>query len=90
MKMKNYKINQEVEINELDNELIIILPETDKMYFCNKIAKELICGVRDGLNVEQIMEIALSKYEIDRVTIESDFDDIICKLLHYKILTCEE
>mgnify|MGYP000136451155 CR=1 FL=1 len=88
--MKHYKINQEVEINELDNELIIILPQTDKMYFCNKISKELICGVRDGLSVEQIIGFVLSKYEIDRTTIESDFDDIISQLLHYKILICEE
>ena len=88
--MNNYKINQEVEINELDNELIIILPQTDKMYFCNKISKELICGIRDGLNVKQIIGVVLSKYEVDRTTIESDFDDIIRQLLHYKIIICEE
>ena len=88
--MKNYKINKEIEINELDNELIIIFPQTEKMYFCNKISKELICGIQDGLNMEQIILSILSKYEIDRVSIENDFSEIICQLLYYKILICEE
>lgn len=88
--MEVYKINDEIEINELDNELIIILPQTDKMFFCNKIAKEIIFGLRDGLNVEQIVIFLLSRYEVDRATIEEDIQKTIESLLRYKILVSGE
>lgn len=88
--MKKYRINKEIEINELDNELIIIFPQTEKMYFCNKIVKELICGIREGLNIKQIVSLILLKYKTDKVTVENDLNEIIYQLLCYGILICEE
>lgn len=88
--MKTYKINEEIEINELDNELIIVVPQTEKMFFCNKIIKEIVYGFRDGLNVEQLALLLLSKYDIDRRTIESDIQEALENLVHYKILIREE
>lgn len=86
----NFKINNSIEINELDDELVIIIPQVDKMYYCNKLAKYIICSIRDGLNINQIIDLLFAKFDVDLNSLKSDISEIIDRLIDFQILISEE
>ena len=85
-----YIINKDIEINELDNELVIIVPFTEKMFYCNKLAKDIFYAIRDGLTVQKITESILIKFDIDKDTAEIDIKETINKLVAFQIIVLEE
>lgn len=85
-----YKINDIIEVNELDNELVIIIPQTEKMYYCNKLSKNIIYYIRDGLTVQQIINSLLAKYDVDSETLKSDVNETLNKLVDFQIIVSEE
>ncbi len=89
MKTK-YKINDTIEINELDNELVIIIPQTEKMYYCNKLSRDMFHYIQNGLTVQQIIDSLLAKYDVDEKTLKSDVDETFNKLVDFQIIALEE
>lgn len=89
MKSK-YKINDAIEVNELDNEIVIIIPQTEKMYYCNKLSGNIFHYIQNGLTVQQIMEILLAKYDVDEKTLKSDVDETLNKFVDFQIIAIEE
>lgn len=89
MKTK-YKINNTIEVNELDNELVIIIPQTEKMYYCNKLSRDIFYYIQNGLTVQQITDFLLAKYDVDKKTLKSDVDETLNKLVEFQIIVLEE
>lgn len=89
MKTK-YKLNDAIEVNDLDNELVIIIPQTEKMYYCNKLARDIFYYIQNRLTVQQIMASLLVKYDVDEKTLKSDVDDTLNKLVNFQIIAIEE
>ena len=85
-----YKVNDSIEVNELEDELVIIIPQTEKMFYCNKLAKNILYFIRDGLNVRQIIDSLLTKYDVDQEILKSDVNEIIDKLVDFQIIVLEE
>lgn len=85
-----YKVNDSIEVNELDDELVIIIPQTEKMYYCNKLAKNIFYCIRDGLNIRQIIDLLLTKFDVDEEALKSDVCETLDKLVDFQIIVLEE
>lgn len=84
-----YKISDTIEVNELDNELVIIIPQTEKMYYCNKLSRDIVYYIRDGLTVQQIIDSLLKKYDVDGEILKLDVNEVLDKLVEFQIITAE-
>ena len=85
-----YKINDSIEVNELDDELVIIISQTEKMYYCNKLAKKIFFCIRDGLHIHKIIDLLFTKFDVDEKTLKSDVSEILEKLIDVQIILVEE
>ena len=81
-----YKINDAIEVNELDNELVIIIPQTEKMFYCNKLAKDIFYFIREGLDIQQIIESLFAKFDVDKETLKLDVGEILDKFVDFQII----
>ena len=87
---KKYKVNDSIEINDLKDELVIIIPQTEKMFYFNKLARDILYFLRDGLNVEQIIDSMLVKYDVNQETLKLDIGEVLDQLVDFQIITLEE
>lgn len=81
-----YEINTIIEVNELDNELVIIIPQNEKIFYCNKLAKDIFCGVRDGMSISQIINSLLIKYGVDEEILKIDVEETLKKFVDFHII----
>lgn len=85
-----YKVNDFIEVNELDDELVIIISQTEKMYYCNRLAKNIFNCIRDGLSMRQIIDLLLAKFDVDEETLKLDVCETLDKLVDFQIIALEE
>ena len=85
-----YTINNSVEVNELEDELVIVIPQTEKMYYCNRLARDIFYLIRDGLTVQQIIGFLLEKFDVEEEILKSDVEEIIEKLMTFQVIILED
>ena len=85
-----YTINNSVEVNELEDELVIVIPQTEKMYYCNRLARDIFYLIRDGLTVQQIIGFLLEKFDVEEEILKLDVEEIIEKLMTFQVIILED
>ncbi len=64
----------------------IFNPGTGDSYSANPAAAEIINLLKEGTSSAEIKKILLGKYEVDKATLEKDWDDFMAQLREANLL----
>ena len=81
--MDNYALLQNIAVS--DNGFMFI-PTTGETFTLNKIAKDFINLIKQGKDFHSTLNEFSEKYDVDKNTLEKDFNDFINQLKNFKIL----
>ena len=77
------KIKKNVAISDSG---FIFNPDTGESFTANPMAVEILEMTRDDKDRQDICEAILEKYNIDRVTLEKDYNDFIAMLQRFQLI----
>ncbi|HRI47884.1 MAG: PqqD family protein [Ignavibacteriaceae bacterium] len=64
----------------------VFLPTTGETFTLNEIGKEILRMLQQNKNLDEITEIILENYDIDRMSLEKDINDFLAQLKNYSLL----
>ncbi|HEU4717998.1 MAG TPA: PqqD family protein, partial [Bacteroidia bacterium] len=64
----------------------IFNPSTGDSFSTNPVAAEIILLMKEGKSISQVKESILSKYEVDKISLEKDVDDLLTQLKDHNLL----
>lgn len=80
------KLNSEYILkNALDSDILVNKNDSNFIIKLNNTSKDIIDFVNDGKNRDEIVELLIHKYSIDKETIKKDVDDFIKTMLEKNI-----
>lgn len=65
---------------------MIFNPDTGETFTVNPIAAEIISGIKDGNSMSKIGEKVTSKYTVEQLTFEKDYDDFVSLLRNFSLI----
>ena len=76
-----YKLPEHVLVTELDGEAVLLNLEKSHYFGLNEIGTDIIRLMQSMDSAEQIIEDIRSRYEVERNTLQGDYDRLITELL---------
>ena len=67
-------IKKNIATNEMG---FVFNPSSGDSYTSNPIAAQIIQLLKEGKSLSEIKKLLLEKYEVDKATLEKDFDDFV-------------
>jgi hypothetical protein len=64
----------------------IFNPSTGDSFSANPVASEMIALLREGKSPEEIKKQLLNTYEVEKITLDKDFDDLMMQLRDNNLL----
>ena len=64
----------------------IFNPGTGDSYSSNPIGSEILSHLKEEFDRKEMIELICSKYDVDRIQFEKDFDDFISQLIDNNLL----
>ena len=64
----------------------IFNPGTGDSYSSNPIGSEILSHLKDDIDHKGMIDLICSKYDVDRIQFEKDFDDFISQLTDNNLL----
>jgi hypothetical protein len=61
-------------------------PTTGDSFTMNSTGKEVILLIKEGKSIDQIRDLMIEKYEVDRITLERYLEDFINELNTFNLL----
>jgi hypothetical protein len=81
----NYKLCEDVTIEEVDNNSILVSEKGDAAIL-NETAAQILKLLLAGQEVQKIAEIIAKDYGIDEHTVRNDVEELICELADKKLV----
>ena len=86
MNTKTYKLMNNVLFQKVDNETVILEPETGQYFTLDPIGTLMIENLQLGQTVEQVTENVLKTYEAPKNEVEADLQDLINNMVSQGLL----
>jgi len=64
----------------------IFNPGTGDSYSSNPLGSEILSNLKDDIDRKAIINLICSKYDVDKIQFEKDFDDFISQLIDNNLL----
>ncbi|MEY4110389.1 MAG: hypothetical protein RLZZ46_744 [Bacteroidota bacterium] len=64
----------------------IFNPSTGDSFSANPVASEMIALLREGKSPEEIKKQLLNTYEVEKISLDKDFDDLMMQLRDNNLL----
>ncbi|MEI6140416.1 MAG: PqqD family protein [Mariniphaga sp.] len=64
----------------------IFNPGTGDSYSSNPIGSEILSHLKEEFDLKEMIDLICSKYDVDRIQFEKDFDDFISQLTDNNLL----
>ena len=64
----------------------IFNPGTGDSYSSNPIGSEILSHLKEEFDRKEMIDLIYSKYDVDRIQFEKDFDDFISQLIDNNLL----
>ena len=86
------KYNKNYVLKSLAGETILVYQSEEQVNFSkiitlNEIGSLIIEGLQIGSTKEEIVVTILGEYDIDRETVEADYDEFVAKLLELGVVS---
>lgn len=86
---KKVKISSDVLFEKLDGKSVLLHIEKETYYTLDEVGTDMWNLLNEKENIEDVLNILLETYDIDRKTLEYDLNNLIKKLSQSNLLTTE-
>ena len=76
-----FTISDDVLFQEVGGETVLLDLGSENYFGLDEIGTRIWSLLREAKNADEILDVLLQEYEVDRVTLESDLDELLSKLL---------
>ena len=81
-----YKINKGFIMQKMDKGILIFDPDSSTMHSLNTIGSFIFTKLKKGLGEDEICQMLVEKYLINRKVAEKDFKEFLKELIELKIV----
>ncbi len=64
----------------------LFLPSTGESFTLNPIGKLILTALKEGKEQQQVIDLIMEEYDIDKSSAEQDLDDFISQLKNHKLI----
>jgi hypothetical protein len=85
-----YQLLEHVSLTEVDDEVVLLNLDSGAYYGLNHVGSKLMQGIRNHLDLAQVIGDISEQYQTDRQQVQTDAEELIAQLLKEQLISIQD
>lgn len=87
MSAVKYKLKDDVLFQKVDDETVILEPETGFYFTLDSVGTFMVERLQDGLSTSEVVSAVLEHFDAEQQEVEADLAELIAEMKNNKLIT---